>query len=450
MTSDICRVLFALGFALSVSGSQAWAQPGDARADQTDVDSDSQTEADSSEQPSDLEELERRLEILAEEVERLRSGEEESVELTDEQVRALGLAPSAARTYERGRGVSLAGYGEMLYERFSNENQAGAPSGRTSRIDFLRAIIYAGYRFNDKFLFNSEIEIEHANEVSVEFAYIDYLVHENLGVRGGLVLLPLGLVNEFHEPTVFLGAERPVTEQRIIPSTWRENGGGVHGSSGSLSYRAYVVNGLDGAGFSANGIRGGRQKGAKAKAENFAFAGRLDITPTPGIFAGVSIYSGGSGQGDVVADGQSFSVQTTIFDVHGQAQIRGFDIRGLFANASIGDAVQLNNVLGNTGTSGVAEQMRGGYAQVGYNVLSQRSVLGGAALTPYYRWERVDTQATMPVGFDRSRSTDNTFNTIGVEVKPIPNIVVKGDYTWVGNDADTGVDQFSIGLGYVF
>ena len=104
MTSDICRVLFALGFALSVSGSQAWAQPGDAGADQTDVDSDSQTEADSSEQPSDLEELERRLEILAEEVERLRSGEEESVELTDEQVRALGLAPSAARTYERGSG----------------------------------------------------------------------------------------------------------------------------------------------------------------------------------------------------------------------------------------------------------------------------------------------------------------------------------------------------------
>ena len=140
----------------------------------------------------------------------------------------------------------------------------------------------------------------------------------------------------------------------------------------------------------------------------------------------------------------------TIFDVHVQAQIRGFDIRGLFANASIGDAVQLNNVLGNTGTSGVAEQMRGGYAQVGYNVLSQRSVLGGAALTPYYRWERVDTQATMPVGFDRSRSTDNIFNTIGVEVKPIPNIVVKGDYTWVSNDADTGVDQFSIGLGYVF
>ena len=439
-----------LVFALVISGSHAWAQPDQVGTDQTDVDSDSQTEGDPPQTPTDLEELQRQLDILAEEVERLRSGEEEVVELTEQQIRALGLAPSAARTYERSRGISIAGYGEMLYERFSQENQGGEPSGRTSQIDFLRAIIYTGYRFNDKFLFNSEIEIEHADEVSVEFAYLDYLAHENLGVRGGMVLLPMGLVNEFHEPTVFFGAERPVTEQRIIPSTWRENGGGVHGSVGIFSYRAYAVNGLRGGGFSADGLRGGRQKGSRAKAENFAFTGRLDVTPTPGVFAGVSVYRGGSGQGEVMVDGQNFSVPTTIVDAHGQVQIRGFDIRGLFANATIGDAAELNSVLGNTGTSGVAEQMRGGYVQVGYNLLSQRSVLGDAALTPYFRWERVDTQATMPAGFDRSRSTDNTFNTIGVEVKPIPNIVVKADYMWVSNDAETGVNQFNVALGYVF
>ena len=452
MTHGICRVLLALVLACVVSGGHAWAQPADADTDQSDVDADSQSEAESSPQPSDtdLEELQRQLDILAEEVERLRSGEEEAVELTEDQVRALGLAPSAARTYERSRGVSIAGYGEMLYERFSGANQAGDPSGRTSQIDFLRAIIYAGYRFNDKFLFNSEIEIEHADEVFVEFAYLDYLVHENLGIRGGLVLLPMGLVNEFHEPTVFLGAERPVTESVIIPSTWRENGAGVHGSSGMFSYRAYMVNGLAGANFSSAGIRSGRQKASKAKAENFAFTGRLDVTPTPGVFVGASIYTGGSGQGDIAIDGRNFDVRTTIVDVHGQAQIRGFDVRGLFANASIGDALELNQVLGKTGTSGVAEAMRGGYMQVGYDVLSQSSALGGTQLTPYYRWERVDTQATMPVGFDRSRSTDNTFNTIGFEVKPIPNIVLKADYAWVSNDAETSVNQFSIGLGYVF
>ena len=83
----------------------------------------------------------------------------------------------------------------MLYENFTDENQAGVPTGQTSQFDFLRAILYAGYRFNDKFLFNSEIEIEHADEVFVEFAYVDYLANDNLGIRGGLLLLPMGLVS---------------------------------------------------------------------------------------------------------------------------------------------------------------------------------------------------------------------------------------------------------------
>ena len=274
-------------------------------------------------------------------------------------------------------------------------------------------------------------------------------MHDNLGMRGGILLLPMGLVNEFHEPTVVLGTQRPITEQRIIPSTWRENGGGVHGSVGLVAYRAYVVNGLEATGFSATGIRDGRQKGSKAKVANLAFTGRVDVTPTPGIFVGASIYSGGSGQGDVEIDGRSFDVRTTIFDVHGQAQIRGFDLRGLLARAHIDDAAELNRVLGLIGPSGVAEAMQGGYVQLGYNVLSQVTT-SGVSLTPYVRYEKVDTQATMPAGFERSPSTNSTFSTLGVEVKPISNVVVKADYAWVGNEAHSAVNQFNISLGYAF
>lgn len=401
----------------------------------------------------DLAELERRLAVLAEEVERLRSGEDVAAAgaaLTPAEIRALGLAPSAAATYGRDDGVSIAGYGEMLYENFDAENQAGGRAGRGSQVDFVRAVLYAGYRFNDKFLFNSEIEIEHADEVFVEFAYVDYLAHENFGIRGGMVLLPMGLVNEFHEPTVFLGATRPVTEQRIIPSTWRANGGGVHGSVDRLSYRAFVVNGLDGTQFSANGIRGGRQKGSRAKAGNMAVTGRLDVTMTPGVFVGASLYSGGAGHGEVALDGTTFDVGTTVVDLHGQAQVRGVDLRGLYARTTIDDASELNQVLGLDGTDGVAEAMHGGYLQVGYNVLSQVSAAGRVALTPFFRYEYVDTQATMPEGFARSEATSNTFTTLGVEVKPIPSVVVKVDYGWVRNDDQVGVNQFNVGLGYAF
>ena len=402
------------------------------------------------EQQPDIAELRRRLDLLAEEMERLRSGEEPQPGLSADEARAIGLAPSAAASYGRGRGVSLAGYGEMLYERFAAENEAGAPAGRGAQLDFLRAILYAGYRFDDRFLFNSEIEIEHADEISVEFAYVDFQAHEHLGVRGGMLLIPMGLVNEFHEPTVFLGAERPVTENRIIPSTWRENGGGVYGSFDRVAFRAYVVNGFNGSGFSSSGVRGGRQKGGQARASNMAFTGRVDVTQTPGVFVGASVYTGGAGQGDVVVDGRDVDVRTTIVDLHGQAQIRGLDVRGLYARAHIAAAAELNRARGLTGSNGVAERMQGGYVQVGYNVLSQAASAGGAAMTPYLRYEQVDTQNRMPAGYERSRATDNTFVTLGIELKPIPNVVVKVDQAWVRNDAASGVNQFNLNLGYAF
>lgn len=398
----------------------------------------------------EIEELRRRLEILAEEFERQRSGEATQVELTDQEARALGLAPSAASLYRRSQGVSIAGYGEMLYQDFASEDEAGNDTGLGAQADFLRSILYAGYRFNDKFLFNSEIEVEHADEISVEFAYIDYLVSESFGVRGGMLLIPMGLVNEFHEPTVFIGTRRPETEQRIIPSTWRENGFGVHGTIGAtVAYRAYVVNGLDATGFSASGIRGGRQKGSKALATDLAFVGRVDLTPTPGVFVGGSLYRGGSGQGQIEADGRELDVTTTIFDLHGQAQIRGFDLRALYARAEIDDAAELNRALGLQGPSAVAETLEGAYVQLGYNVLSQVSS-GDVSLVPFYRYETVDTQATMPAGFARSLATDMTFHTFGLELKPTPGVVFKADYQVITNEARTGRNQFNVNLGYAF
>ncbi len=391
-------------------------------------------------QETDIEELERRIELLAEEVERLRSGETE-IELTDAETRALGLAPSAAATYRSGTGVSIAGYGEMLYENYA--------SNRTSQFDYLRAILYAGYRFNDKFLFNSEIEVEHAKEIFVEFAYVDYLATDSFGLRAGMLLIPMGLVNEFHEPTVFMGAERPVTEQAIIPSTWRENGGGVYFAGDTVAVRAYVVNGLDGAQFSSSGVRGGRQKGGKAKATDMAFTGRVDITPTPGVFFGASFYAGGSGQGEIVVDEIPYGIRTSIFDVHAQAQVRGFDIRGLFAQANLADTARLNQFLGLTGSSGVGDTMRGGYVQFGYDVLSQVAA-AGVGLSPYIRFEKVDTQAAVAAGFTRNPSKNNTYTTFGLELKPIPNIVVKVDHMWVNNAVESGVNQFNVNVGYAF
>ncbi|HET6267246.1 MAG TPA: hypothetical protein VFG11_05970, partial [Acidobacteriota bacterium] len=248
---------------------------------------------------AELDELKRQVAILAEEVEKLRSGES-TEPLSESDRRSLGLGPSASTVYTKKQGVSLAGYGEMLYENFGANDQSGVDSSREDQIDFLRGVIYFGYRFNDRFLFNSEIEFEHANtgdggEAGIEFAFLDFRAADPITIRGGMVLIPMGLINEFHEPNVFLGAQRPLTETRIIPTTWRENGVGIVGRKGMFDYRAYLTNGFNSAGFTDDGLAGGKQEGALAKIRTPSFAGRLDVTPTEGLYLGASVFAGESG-----------------------------------------------------------------------------------------------------------------------------------------------------------
>jgi hypothetical protein len=217
---------------------------------------------------TDLEKLRQQVEAMSRELEELRLGSDVVVQ-ADSSV--YGFGPAASKVYKSGQGVSLGGYGEVLYENFAGTREDDEPSGATDRFDALRAILYAGYKFSDKLLFNSELEFEHGStedggSVSIEFAYLDYRISPGLGVRAGLLLPPMGFINELHEPPTFLGARRPDTERFIIPSTWRENGIGVFGDVGAVSYRAYLVNGFDATGFSAEeGLREGRQSGPKRR-----------------------------------------------------------------------------------------------------------------------------------------------------------------------------------------
>ena len=139
-------------------------------------------------------------------------------------------------------------------------------SGKTNEWDYLRAVVYLGWKFDRTFVLNTEIEYEHAStgkggEVSVEFATLDAMLRDEVNLRAGLVLVPVGFVNEMHEPTTYLGARRPDTENRILPSTWRANGIGAFGEAGPVAYKLYLTESLNASSFTAaNGIRGGRQK----------------------------------------------------------------------------------------------------------------------------------------------------------------------------------------------
>jgi hypothetical protein len=353
--------------------------------------------------------------------------------------------------------VSVGGYGEAVYRNFGNRREDGAASRAASRADQLRVVLYTGYKFDERILFNSEIEFEHATtgagdeelgEVSVEFAYLDFRAFENAGFRAGMVLVPMGFVNELHEPPVFLSADRPRVERSLIPATWREVGAGVFGESGAIEWRGYVVASLDAAGFSSGGIRGGRQQGSESLAEDLGFTGRVDFTGVDGLLLGASLFTGETGQGREL-DGRPVDGRLTLFDLHAQYQHRGVWLRALFAAARLGDAARINALNGLEGNASVGSRQRGFYVEGGYDLMSL-APHGRWSVTPFLRYERLDTQREVPGGFERNPARDETIWTAGVSVKPLPQVAIKADYQWFSNEAATGVNQFHLGVGYLF
>lgn len=393
--------------------------------------------------------IERKINVLAQEIERMKLGE--AIVTADES--RFGFGPAASKIYRTERGVSIGGYGELVYFNYSGEKDDGSESGKIDISDALRAIVYVGYKFNNKWLLNTEFEFEHGSSgasgsVSAEFVHLEYTHSPKFNMRFGLLLLPVGLVNEMHEPTVYMGANRPDVEKNIMPSTWRENGFGIYGDAGRFSYRAYVVNGLRGAKFSSKGLRGGRQKGSKALTEHFALTGRLDFTPRPGLVVGGSFYAGHSGNG-LLSGSQKIKVPTNIYEGHIDIRQAGFWVSALGAYGKLGDVIELNQALGFTGNKSVGEALAGFYVQAGYDLL-HRSAYGAKSLMPYLRYEKVNTQSSVPNGYTQDLSKDTSSTTLGVAFLPEPRIVFKADYKNVSNAAGTGLDQFNLQMGYVF
>jgi len=397
--------------------------------------------------------LERKLDILSRELEAQKTGAAAPEAKT---TGSHGLAPAASKVYETKGGLSIGGYGEVLYENFDSRLEDGTYSPKANTVDFLRQILYVGYKFNETFVFNTEIEFEHAKAsnsandpgaISVEFAYLDVLLSKAFNVRAGMLLVPMGFINEIHEPPTYLGAKRPLTESAIIPTTWRENGVGIHGDlAGNLSYRFYAVNGLRADRFTKAGIRGGRQNGGSALAESLALTGRLDWNPLPGATFGVSFYHGNSNQNDQSATVSGERITTRILEAHAEYRWRGLQTRALYARMTNGEA----GVKAATPPAAreLGTRQFGGYVEAGYDVLGGR--FGKHALLPFVRFERVNTQQEVVAGVTADKANDQSVRTVGLVYKPIPQIALKADVQTLENRARKGRNQVNIGLGYYF
>ena len=406
------------------------------------------------EQAKRREEQERKTGILAEEMETLKS--KFTLPETVEYKSLYGLGPAASKVYQMPRGLSIGGYGEASAIFFVGDNEG--PSKRSNVGDLVRFVTYIGYKFSDRIILNSEIEYEHAKvgptvsagagDVEIEFATLDFLLTEQANIRTGLVLMPMGFLNEIHEPPFYFGNLRPEVEQRIIPTTWRELGVGLHGTIlPGLTYRTYVTNSLNANGFSKTNIRAARQSGNRALLEDLAWTARLDYTPIPGLQVGGSVFWGNTGQDQLFA-GKKIDANLTLFEFHGQYQYRGLQLRALFAQGHIGDADVLSAALGANGP--ISSRIVGGYAEVGYDILPVLFPGTDMSLSPFIRFERLDTQADVPAGFTPDRSRDIRAINAGLSFKPIPNVVIKLDYRNLDAEVGQIADEFNIGFGFIF
>ncbi|AUP78079.1 hypothetical protein C1H87_04860 [Flavivirga eckloniae] len=349
-----------------------------------------------------------------------------------------------------GKSVTVGAYGEVTY------NQPEADNGE---LDVQRLVLLFGYKFNDKTQFVTEVEFEHVEEVFIEQAFVNYAIAPNVSLRGGLMLVPMGIVNEFHEPTTFNGVERPAVDNAIVPTTWREIGVGVTGRFNdiSLGYQAYVFNGFQSVNGTKvlggkSGLRNGRQKGIKSTINSPNLSAKLDYYGIPGLRLGLSGYFGRTQAEDDVDMIDGSDIGIAMVGVDARYAYQRFTARGQFIHASLSDTEDYNNLYYDLATNpneGLGSALQGWYIEAAYNLLPQEK---SQRLFAFARYEQYDTHA----GTDGALIKNDTYNrndlTTGISYHVAPGVVLKGDYQFRDN-AQSGADvdnRLNFGIGVWF
>jgi hypothetical protein len=312
--------------------------------------------------------------------------------------------------------TKIGGYGEHHYNNFE---------GKSDKIDAHRYVLYFSHDYSDTVRFFSEFELEHSlagegkpGEVELEQAYIEWDFAENHSLISGLFLVPVGILNETHEPDTFYGTERNLVENKIIPTTWWETGVMLRGEiAPGLSYDFAIHSGLE---HSEANIRSSRQKSANAVANDLAYTGRIKYTAVPGLeLAATYQYQEDMSQGALQ------EASASLIQAHAAYTSGGFGFRALYASWSIdGEEAEL---LGK-------DEQEGFYIEPSYKVLENLGL--------FVRYTSYNNFAGL------SGSNDVEAIDYGLNYWLHPNVVFKADFTDY-NDED-GDDSLNLGVGWSF
>jgi hypothetical protein len=358
-------------------------------------------------------------------------------------------SPSSALTFT--------GYGEAVYT---------APTdGSNEAVADLRRIVFgAGYQFDERTRFEAEMEVEHAiasaddeGEVAIEQAYISRELGRDMRLQAGLFIIPMGIINERHEPPTFYGVDRPFVETAIIPSTWRDGGLSLQGDTAvGLQWAAGITTGFALANWdpaSADGIESPlgsiHQEMSFAKAADLSGFGSVRYTGVPGLALGAAVFTGGAASGAP----DSFPADdawATLWSGHVRWTPGDWELTALYAEGHISDTADLNlTFIGNPTL--VPKRFWGAYGQVAYRGWS----VGSMRVEPFLRYEQVNTAAEyadIGEGLTPAALPTMTAATFGTTLRLTPDVVFKLDYQDF-HDAppELGlVDRFNLGVGYMY
>lgn len=364
-----------------------------------------------------IKKLEEKIEALAEEVEALKEQEVKRAEVKEK--------------------LYFHGYGELHYNSTTKE-------GANDKMDFHRMVIGLMYQFNDLIILDTEVDFEHAaSEMELEYAHISFLLSNAFNVRMGSMLMPMGYLNEFHEPPLFYSVERPYVQKYVIPTTWQEGGVGIFGSPvPKINYRLYLVGGLDASQFEADsGIRKGRGRVANAKADDLAVVGRFEYDGISGLRLGASGYLG-----DAAQDRSSLG-DATVSIMEGDIRYRWKDLEltGLLASINVDDTEKINSVTGQV----IGKEIFGWYLEGAYH-LGKLFLPEGQDIVLFTRHEQFDTHQDVASGLTADPANGRKVTTFGLSYYPIPEVAVKVDLENWMDGAGKNWTQGNLGVAYMF
>jgi len=369
------------------------------------------------------------------------------------------------------KNVNVTGYGETHFNIPTDE--------RDMVFDAHRFVLGINARFTDWIFLSAEIDYEHAAQVlEWEMAYLDFLFNPKFNFRAGTVLIPVGFLNEFHEPVLFWTVERPVFHNRIIPTSWNGTGGGFFGTFGNflggINYRLYAVNSVrsielgacdDGHGRGgdcgqfrgSSGIRSGRNDPDELVVADIAVTGRIEFSNLfPGFQLGASFYTGDTTQQLIEQGGR-----TTIIEGDIKYRRQWFEMNASIANVHINNAAELNNFAAAQGNASgnIASNLLGYNVQFGIHWPQLLGKSTSHDVITHFMYEFIDTQNGMPTGFQQAGAFggasatggETDVYTTGVTWFPsTPNVALKMDYTHQVFIDGTSNNQVNFGFAYMF